>query len=155
MCLGCVQRFLSFCLEICRVNSVKTHDFRWNGELRWVGCAGAAWNGSRRRISCLWYVWGDRKLLFSPLLLKRWHDVSSTYSRYWAHPLTAAFFILWGLWTGCLQLLECWAAHFFGFQLFLLISPITFESNNHRINVFRAVGFIWVPFGLLSSAETL
>ncbi len=57
----------------------------------WAGCAGAAWNGSRRKISCLWYVWGDGKLLFPSLLVKRWHNVGSTYCRHWAHPLTVVF----------------------------------------------------------------
>ena len=38
-------------------------------------------------------------------------------------------------------------------QLFLLINPIIFESNNHNISVFQVVGFTWVSFGLLNSVE--
>ena len=48
-------------------------------------------------------------------------------------------------------MLDC---SFVGLQLFPLINLITFGSNNHVINVFRAVGFIWVSFGLLNSAKT-
>jgi hypothetical protein len=36
-------------------------------------------------------------------------------------------------------------------QLFLLINLLIFESNNHYISIFRAVGFTWIPFGPLNS----
>jgi hypothetical protein len=85
MCLDYFQWSLSFYPEVCRMNSIKIHDFRWNGELRWVGYARAAWRGSRRKTNCLWYVWKDGNLLFSSLVVKRWHKVGSTCSKHWAH----------------------------------------------------------------------
>ncbi len=56
MRLGCFQWSLSYYAEVCCMNSIRIHSFRWNGGLRWVGNAGAVWNG-RPTASC--HVWGD------------------------------------------------------------------------------------------------
>ena len=56
MRLDCFQWSLSCYAEVCCVNSIKIHSFRWNGGLRWVGNAGAVW---KWKTSCLCHVWED------------------------------------------------------------------------------------------------
>ena len=56
MRLGFFQWPLSCYAEVCCLNSIRIHSFRWNGGLRWVGNAGAVW---KWKTSCLYHVWED------------------------------------------------------------------------------------------------
>jgi hypothetical protein len=71
-----------------------------------------------------------------------------------AHPLTAsvsAFMRPTDKLSTTTQVLGC---PLLGLQLFSSINPIAFRLNNHVMSIFWVMGFMWVSFGLVNSAET-
>ena len=87
-------------------------------------------------------------LFFSKMV----HGVGST-SRYTAHPLSVLLQTLWDLRVGCIQPFEFWGWLPLGLQLFPSIHLIVFGPNNCIISTPWVMGFIWVFFGLVNSAE--
>ena len=90
-----------------------------------------------------------------PLLISEIrHDVGSSYSRHRAHPLTASVSAFMGPTNRLSTATQVLGCPLLGLQLFFSINPIAFRLNNHVMSIFRAMGFMWVSFGLVNSAET-
>ena len=117
---------------------------KWRVKMSW-----RCWTSLKWKNCYLWHVWGDGKLLFLSLLVKIWHDMGSTCSRHRAYPLTALFSDFVGPTDRLSTVVWVLGCSLFGLQLLLSINPIAFRSNNHVMNIFRAVGFMWVSFGKL------
>ena len=104
------------------------------------------------------------------LLLSRWrrwyavvilffskikHDVGSTSNKYAAHSLSVSVFDFMGPTDRLSSAIQVLGWLVLGLQLFSSINPIVFRPNNYIISIFRAMGFMWVFFGLVNSAKTL
>jgi hypothetical protein len=87
------------------------------------------------------------KLLFLSLLMEIRHDVGSSCNRYRAYPLTASVSDLVGPTDRLSTTVWVLGYSFFGLQLPLPISLITFRPNNYVTNIISGcelhVGFFW------------
>ena len=150
MHLGCFRWSLSCCAETCCVNSIRTHDFRWNGELRWVGEALSNLKMLSQLLLSRWRRWHAAVLFFFSKINHGVGSTSSRYAVYFSLALVSDFMGPTNWLSSAIQMLG-WLV--FGLQLSSSVNPIVFRPNNHIINIFWVMGYMWVSFGLINSVE--
>ena len=121
----------------------------WKAEMSWK-CWSNLKNG--RSAALVTFKWMKAIV---PLFIsenKTWLGFSC--SSYRAHPVSASVSDFMGSTDRLSSAIQVLGWLVLGLQLFSSINPIVFRLNNYIISIFRAMGFMWVSFGLMNSAET-
>ena len=120
------------------------------------------------RVEMSWKCWSNLKngrptalVMFErmeatvPLFIsenKTWLGFSC--SSYRAHPLSASVSDFMGSTDRLSSAIQVLGWSVLGLHPFSSINLVVFRPNNYIISIFRVMGFMWVSFGLVKSAET-